>query len=513
MAGFASFGGTCKGLSIIAFLLILLQANGQVLDTIGVTGLRQAAPVLTGAGVRVGQAEADASDAAWEVNPAYVSQPVSLFTWISGNGEDATFPNGGGYESWHANLVGDAFYGFTNGVAPGVAHVDNYEAKTFYEYFVKGQVQVTPAIINQSYIFSVSTTVENDFDNYSAKFGTLFVNGAGNGGPVSPPATAYNGIGVGAYGGYSSVGPTTDGRCKPDITAPAQYTSYSTPLAAGVAALLLQAAREGTNVSTATNALTLKALLLNGATKPADWTNSVAFPLDARYGAGIVNALNSYRQLRRGKQAFNVNTQVSAGGSHLPPTTGATIAGRRGWDHNTITSTITKDSVNHYFFEVSGSASTSQVFNATLAWNRGANDAMANNLDLFLYNVSNNVLVASSRSTANNVEHISIKNLPGGRYNLQVLKTTRVILPFTETYALAWDFGNLEPQLASPMVSNGTFRAQVIGEPGQTMVVQSTTNYQNWTSILTNTTSAQGTFTFTNVLSGMLKVFRVQQVQ
>ena len=59
--------------------------------------------------------------------------------------------------------------------------------------------------------------------------------GAGNGGPVNPPATCYNGIGVGdAYGGGSSVGPTLDnGRCKPDIMAPAGETSYSTPQVAG----------------------------------------------------------------------------------------------------------------------------------------------------------------------------------------------------------------------------------------------------------------------------------------
>src|SRR6185436_17639641 len=97
------------------------------------------------------------------------------------------------------------------------------------------------------------------------RYGTVFVCGAGNGGPVSSPATAYNVIAVGAYGGPSSSS-TVDGRSKPDITAPASFTSFSTPLVSGAAALLSQAAARndggaGTAVS-AGDVKTIKALLL-----------------------------------------------------------------------------------------------------------------------------------------------------------------------------------------------------------------------------------------------------------
>ena len=97
--------------------------------------------------------------------------------------------------------------------------------------------------------------------------GITVVNAAGNEGPTSPslaaPADADTVITVGAVDSlgvitaFSSRGPTADNRIKPDVTAmgrsvylpsftnPAAYgrasgTSFSTPLTAGVAALLLQ---------------------------------------------------------------------------------------------------------------------------------------------------------------------------------------------------------------------------------------------------------------------------------
>ena len=470
--------------AVFVLILLLAPANGpsQVLNTIGVTSLRQSAPGLTGSGVYVGQAEA--GNPYWEVNPAAVGQPTNLFTWISTNGVDTTYTNGGGFESGHADQVGNAFYGIPTGVAPGVSHINNYTAEYFYGTYVTRQVQVPPVIVNQSYIFGGTGTANDlDFDNYTARYGTLFVNGLATGARCLP-ATAYNCIGVAAYGGNSSVGPTTDGRCKPDITAPADYTSFSAPLVAGVATLVLQAAKEGAggSVSVATNALTLKTLLLNGASKPADWTNSTAYPLDARYGAGIVHGLNSYRLLRGGKQGFTVNTTSTSIAGHLPPTANTNIYFRRGWDYNTLTSTATKDSVNHYFFDVGDTSRTSFVFTATLGWQKGLNQPLLSNFDLYLYNVSNNVLVASSQSMANNVEHIYMPALPPGRYDLQVLKSAVTGLTSAESYAVSWDFGPIEaPRITGATVTNDQLRAQVVGEPNQRVVVQSTTDYQTWT--------------------------------
>jgi subtilisin family serine protease len=112
------------------------------------------------------------------------------------------------------------------------------------------------------------TTVVTRAAAEAARRGITVLTAAGNEGPASPslgaPADADTVIAVGAVDsfkvvtGFSSRGPTADGRIKPDVTAmgravylpsfsnPATYgrasgTSFSTPLTAGVAALVLQA--------------------------------------------------------------------------------------------------------------------------------------------------------------------------------------------------------------------------------------------------------------------------------
>ena len=72
-----------------------------MLDTIGVTPVRNEDVSLTGAGVRAAQPEASESPSHWQVNPAVVSQPVSLFTWTSSDGSSTTYPNSLGQESGH----------------------------------------------------------------------------------------------------------------------------------------------------------------------------------------------------------------------------------------------------------------------------------------------------------------------------------------------------------------------------------------------------------------------------
>ena len=209
---------------------------------------------------------------------------------------------------------------------------------------------------------------------------------------VSAPATCYNGIGVGAYGGDSSVGPTLDnGRCKPDITAPGgRRRVFPRRIVAGAAAVLMQAGLRGdggSDTNSAADIRTMKALLLNGAIKPADWTNNPPSPLDARYGAGVLNVFNSYEQLAGGKHGYIVSTTVSTGGAHPPTGATGTVGVLSGWDFNTNTSSSPSQRRREpLLFQRHQRRRATRTFTATatLVWNRQQNKTAINNLDLFL---------------------------------------------------------------------------------------------------------------------------------
>lgn len=458
--------------------------NPATLDTIGVTALRNEDTTLTGVGIRGAQPEGGAPN--WQVNPASVSQPTNLFAWISSSGSSSTFPNALGQESGHAGAVGYNFYGATAGVAPGIVSLDNYEAGHFLNTLVPSLTAIRAQVVNQSFVVGGSlaavAALESQYDNYVATYNTVIVSGAGNEGPPLPPSTAYNVISVAAFGGLSAIGPTTNGgRAKPDITAPAGVTSYATPLVAGVATVLLQSAARNdagaATAATATNAQTIKALLLNGAVKPANWTNGPTSPLDARHGAGMVNAYNSWLQLRGGKRAYIESTSSTVGGDHFPTSNPNHVPVLRGWDFNTLSTSVINDDVNHYYFNLDPAQAGRFSLTATLVWLRRLNQTGVNNLDLFLYDTATSNLVASSQSTVDNVEHFFLPNLPAGRYDLQVLKHGGLgAVSMGESYALAFDFQpvklSLTPvagqvQLAWPVSASG-FTLQTTTSSGLT---------------------------------------------
>jgi hypothetical protein len=483
-----------------AAIFFTSAARSQNLDQIGVTLLQTVTTNLNGTGVRIAQAEADTDSntndpSAFEVNPATVNQPGSRFTYISAAGTSATFPNSVGNESGHADAVGGNYYGISGGVATNIVHLDNFDGDYFYNSVIAATLpqNINDRVVNQSFIFSDSTvsdqqTVDSAYDNYAAQFNTLFASGAGNGaasgnnGFVNPPATSYNGIGVGVSDGSSSVGPTIDnGRAKPDIIAPGGATSFSTPYVAGSAAVLMQAGLRGDgggDTNSAADIRTIKSVLLNGAIKPDDWTNIAPSPLDYRYGAGVLNVFNSYKQLAGGKHGYIVSTTVSSGGAHPPTGAAGTVGVLSGWDFNTNTSSSipsAQDGVKHYYFNVTNNLGGANfTATATLVWNRQRNQTAINNLNLFLYNAANSNLVAASTSAVDNVEHLFIPKLPQGRYDLQVWMGAGGINPInnSEPYALAWEFfsqslaiTNAEPNvvLSWPVYPDG-------------FVVESTTN-------------------------------------
>src|SRR5688572_18657595 len=103
----------------LAFLSCIwtLSVAASEFEAIGLDQLRLMVPSLAGSGVVVAQPEVNAPG--WQVNPAFVNHPQSLFTWTAAAGSANEFPNSIGAESWHANGVAAPFYGLTNGVAPG----------------------------------------------------------------------------------------------------------------------------------------------------------------------------------------------------------------------------------------------------------------------------------------------------------------------------------------------------------------------------------------------------------
>jgi len=480
--------------------------GGLYPDTLGLIPLRAITTNLNGSGVPVAQAEASAP--AFEVNPtnSEVGQPTSRFTFINGTSTTSGFPNSLGSESVHSDNVGAVFYGMRFGVATNVAHVDNYDANTLVYHSVLYDNPMTARVVNQSFTYGAYYNfIDSAFDSYADQYGVLFVTGAGfNNGPVFSPATCFNGIAVGVYNNTGSpYGPSPDGRCKPDITAwgaEDTVTSYSTPLVAGSAAVLLQAGTRGdggANTNAATDLRTIKALLLNGAVKPVGWSNSPSVPLHYVYGAGILNLLNSYEQMAGGQHGFVTNLSYASGAAHAPSgsapasftqaTTGS--APLSGWDFNTITSSSSSDTVNHYYFNVTNAAPGANfTATATLVWDLQYGQSAINNLGLFLYNALNGQLVACSTSLVDNVQHVFLPSLAPGVYDLQVWMPGGTAVTPSEKYALAYEFFS-QSVTVTPSGTNAVISWPVY--PAGFLVEASTNlSAQNWVA-LTNLSPVQ----------------------
>ena len=450
----------------------MATARADDLATIGVTQLRSVRPDLTGTGVSVGQAEASSyfnpndPNGTAPYDPQYDQNnfeydpslnPSVTPTYVGKQGTTPTTSYTSTLNSGHATQVAGNYIGSGNGAAPGVAANVEYNANYWYMNVVSTgadiQAPLAPAgappvsVMNQSFVFgtvsaSAETQIDQVYDNYVVNQNLILATAVGNSGAPNVPATAYNVIAVGDTNGVTSVGPTSDGRSKPDISAPGGATSFSTPYVSGIAAVMVQAGQTGsggTSASTEAAAVdprTVKALLLEGASKPTGWTHTTTAPLDPTYGAGIVNAYVSYETLAGGKRGPTaVNTATT-------PVTG-TAVGSAGWDLNTLTTQVGKSvSVSHYLLNVT-SAST---LSTALTWYRPAGAVVGgtpiitgiNNFDLMLYD-SSGTLVDSSVSTIDNVEYLYTQNLTPGTDDLEVVKRAANKVSTSDTYGLAFN--------------------------------------------------------------------------
>ena len=344
------------------------------------------------------------------------------------------------------NAYNEQIGGFSYEAAAPQAQADVYE---FWHFLIDRVFTGKPPdanIITADVGYQFEDWWTRGIEAMAQRYGKTIVVGIGNGSnsfdPPLYPGAGANVIGVGVvqslntgdpaeglshfalvYPEYSSQGPTSDGRSKPDIVAPGNclaadatepnlyeptgnWSSFATPIVAGTAGLLFQKASSEPNLQLATSVeggnCIIKAILLNSATKLPYWhkgrltkSDDHDFPLDWLQGAGMVNAVEAHNQLVAGRQ--------------LPGDCQPT-----GWDLNKLDLDETAKS---YRFSVAEPAD--KMITATVVWNKNfaasypfehESDKDADiRLELWALDSNdpnNGYLLDYSDSRSDNVEHI-----------------------------------------------------------------------------------------------------------
>ncbi len=349
--------------------------------------------------------------------------------------------------SIHATRVARSFFGNATGVASGITAIDVYEVNNwlgsgYLNYQSSSSVKPIDdgnQVFNHSWVASMGNssldaTAIRRLDWAVQNHGVVSVVGVDNDSDSTVPpllASSFNSIAVGlANGNHSSGQPPLygEGRTKPDIVAPGavgQYTSFSTPVVAAGAVLMIDAAKSIQNTTERENAQrpeVVKALLMGGATKNTltGWSNTETAPLDPVFGAGMLNVANSYRILASGQQAASASSDVA----------------NTGWDFGS-----TDTFQQYYFFEIEEGFHLAE-FTAFMTWNavvaNNLNSFTLGNLDLMLYQADGYDLVGEAMVTSastgySNNELIYLEYLTSGRYALVVDSDG-----LGEDYAITW---------------------------------------------------------------------------
>lgn len=171
-----------------------------------------------------------------------------------------------------------------------------------------------------------------------------------------------------------------------------QGTSFATPHVSGLAAILTDWGRgHGMLIDTTY----LKAAIINNCVRLAGWSHpSETQPLDTRQGAGIINALKSFRSYA---DDLRIWQQRIAGPGPIYAS-------------------------HYYWFDVTQAPMTIVL---TLVFERHESNVMApfeplNDLDLFLYGPNGGLSIASSESPVDSVEHLVFDVVENGRYGVEV---------------------------------------------------------------------------------------------
>jgi hypothetical protein len=469
-----------------------LQPQG--LSRAGIRMLRGLDPNLTGADVRIGLV--CRSETYLQDEPQYDYRPnvghacfqnAKLFFH-----DDGMMPAGiSSHETAICSILfGDDPVGIASNVDPFLyqgampaAEGYIYEMRHFVTQYVYYQNRPEVDLVTASFGVPIEAWWTWGMESLAEHEGLPIIASIGNGSnaadPPLYPGAGSNAIGVGvvssvsaedpatslayfalAYPEQSSKGPTDDGRCKPDLIAPGNclvagaegdqgyvtsgtWSSFATPVVAGVAGLLIQTAKQDKRfdgiLSPEGGNCLLKAILMNSATKLPYWHKGLLTaeddhesPLDYAQGAGMVNAVRAYQSLTAGR-----------GNPGPVPTAG--------WDLNWLEGNQTLQQA----YRIVVDEPDSRMLTATLVWNRHYSPVYPfqrmsdKDSDLRLevwavnpQNPSDDVLIDYSDSRVDNVEHIHIATVAGyTTYEIVVRHgdgSSRPGAVTGERYAVAW---------------------------------------------------------------------------
>jgi hypothetical protein len=372
---------------------------------------------------------------------------------------------------------GDFYY---RGTCPD-ATVTVHEFWRFVMHHLYGHREFEADLVTLSLGEMFETWWTRAIERLAAQKDTLIISSIGNGADVLTPTPLYPGAGSNVLGvgvvdsvydsegnadlrqfgqvqkTHSSMGPTGDLRCKPDMVAPGtalvptadsgtgyeaveNWSSLSAPLVCGAAALLLEKANSDETLKTAMDggrSLVLKSLLMNSARKLPYWHKGEAgseddheMPLDLLQGAGLLDAMAAYEQLIAGPgKPGEVKTT--------------------GWDNRLLE----KDGWGYeYAFTVT---EPNQMITATLCWNLAYAGAYPyprqpeNDGDLRLElwgidanDISRETLLDYSDSVNDNVEHLYWACKPNiVNYALRIRFNENSSPSVQQRFGLAWSVG------------------------------------------------------------------------
>jgi hypothetical protein len=490
--GSVAFGAPDDGGLSLESVLASEARQPQALNWAGVHDLRQSDPDLTGAGVRLGVI--CRSLTYLNGNPQNDYQPNTKHTCLANAQlqyhDSRLLP---AQESPHSTAVCSILFGddpaavtpyldpfLYQGVVPAAeGHI--YELYHFVAQYVHPQnppkVDVATASFGQELEDWWTRGIEALIEHQGLVFVASIGNGSNSSEPPFYPGAGPNAIGVGvvssvnavnpvtklsrfalAYPQESSAGPTDDGRCKPDLIAPGNclvaaaegaegyamagnWSSFSTPVAAGVVGLLVQAAKQGEALRPALapkgGNCVLKAILMSSAVKLPHWhkgrlttADDHEVPLDYVQGAGMVDAVRAHRLLTAGQgQPGDVATA--------------------GWDLNQLDT----QQVFQQVYRLTIDEPADKVLTATLTWNHHYREKYPferlpdkdSDLRLEVWavnpaNPSQDLLLDYSDSRVDNVEHIHFHLAPPyTQYKIVVsYANLNAVAAATERYALAW---------------------------------------------------------------------------